>query len=140
MIPSVKNLPEIADGLIPYILKHKKVALHGEMGTGKTTLVTTIAKKLGVIDTVSSPTFTLINEYATKSGALIYHIDAYRLESEQEAIEIGLEDYFYDEHICFIEWPERVEGLLPEAMLHLQLELLPDAARRLSARNLKRGF
>lgn len=131
MIPTLEQLPKVAEALIPAIQNHRKVALQGEMGAGKTTLVAAIAEKLGVVDTVSSPTFTLINEYALANGSTLYHIDAYRLESESEAIEIGLEDYLYDEPICFIEWPERIERLLPAGVLYLQLRLLPNGIREL---------
>lgn len=135
MIPSTTDLPKVAKALLPYIQELRKVALHGEMGAGKTTLVTAIGQELRVKDTVSSPTFTLVNEYALTENDFCYHIDAYRLKSLEEALDIGLEDYLFDDSICFLEWPEKVKPLLPEQMLHLHLRLLDDGVRELKILN-----
>lgn len=93
--------------------KSRVLLFYGAMGAGKTTLIKAIAKNLGVDDVTSSPTFSLINEYITKTGELIYHFDFYRIESEEEAYGFGAEEYLDSGNWCFIEWPEKVENLLP---------------------------
>ena len=93
--------------------KSRVLLFYGAMGAGKTTLIKAIAKNLGVDDVTSSPTFSLINEYITKTGDLIYHFDFYRIESEEEAYGFGAEEYLDSGNWCFIEWPEKVENLLP---------------------------
>ncbi|MCH5717129.1 tRNA (adenosine(37)-N6)-threonylcarbamoyltransferase complex ATPase subunit type 1 TsaE [Niabella hibiscisoli] len=109
-------------------LKDRKViALHGTMGAGKTTLVSTICNLLQVEDVVSSPTFSVINEYRySEDGAQkrLYHIDLYRLKDEEEAIRTGVEDCLYSGDYCFVEWPERAEGLFPDdtATVYLRVE------------------
>lgn len=99
------------------------IALHGKMGAGKTTLVHAFCDLLGVTDSVSSPTFSLINEYECPGG-FIYHIDLYRLNSAEEAQRAGVEDCLYSGRICLVEWPERIPGLLPPDTLHVYLEVI----------------
>ncbi len=95
-------------------LNTKKIILfNGEMGAGKTTLIKAICKSLGVVDSVSSPTFSLVNEYQTINNQIIYHFDLYRLKSQQEALDFGIEDYFYSGNYCFIEWSENIPDLIP---------------------------
>ncbi len=101
--------------------KHKIILFYGEMGSGKTTLIKEIVKQLGVEDTVNSPTFSLVNEYHTRKGEIIYHFDFYRIEQEEEALDIGIEEYFYSNHWCFIEWPNKVENLLPLESVAIRL-------------------
>jgi tRNA threonylcarbamoyladenosine biosynthesis protein TsaE len=93
--------------------KSRVLLFYGAMGAGKTTLIKAIAKNLGVDDVTSSPTFSLINEYVTRTGEPIYHFDFYRIESEEEAYGFGAEEYLDSGNWCFIEWPEKVENLLP---------------------------
>ena len=97
--------------------------LDGEMGTGKTTFTTAFAELLGAVDHVSSPTFAIANVYMTESGSEIYHFDFYRLEHIQEALDIGVEEYFYSGNYCFIEWPDIVESLIPEDALRIKISL-----------------
>lgn len=89
-------------------------AFYGSMGAGKTTFIKAVCEELGVSETVSSPTFAIINEYKDKEGNLIYHFDFYRINKLEEAFDFGYEDYFYTNHLCFIEWPELIEPILPE--------------------------
>lgn len=89
-------------------------ALKGEMGAGKTTLVAELCKLWGVEDGVSSPTFSLVNEYRTGDDAPVYHFDFYRIESEEEAMDMGVDEYFASGALCLVEWPDRVAGLLPD--------------------------
>lgn len=110
------------------------VLLSGDLGAGKTHFVKGVARGFGVDEShVNSPTFTLIHEY--KTGRLpVYHIDAYRLKSEQEAVEIGIEEYLFGDGICLVEWPERIEGLLPDDCLEVRIEALGTESRRFSFR------
>ncbi|MDB2345727.1 tRNA (adenosine(37)-N6)-threonylcarbamoyltransferase complex ATPase subunit type 1 TsaE, partial [Flavobacteriaceae bacterium] len=94
-------------------LKHTVLVFEGSMGVGKTTLIHALCKELEILDTVSSPTFSLINEYKTKNGKSIYHFDCYRLETEEEAFDFGAEEYIDSGSLCLIEWPDRISSLLP---------------------------
>ena len=101
----------------------------GQMGAGKTTLIKAICEELQVLDEVSSPTFSIVNEYLTADDKTLYHFDFYRLEEEEEAYNIGVEEYFYSGNICMIEWPERVEGLLPDEFLRIDISENADQSR-----------
>lgn len=103
----------------------------GEMGAGKTTLIKALAKALGVTEVVSSPTFSIVNEYDA-DGQTIYHFDFYRIKNLQEAYDIGYEEYFYSGNICFIEWPEKVAELLPEHYFKIVIETVNEHSRLLS--------
>ena len=104
--------------------KHKKVvAFYGEMGAGKTTFIKAVCRQMGVKDNTASPTFSLINEYRTSTGEKIYHFDFYRIKNEAEALDIGVEEYFYSGNYCFIEWPEKIESLLPENCLKVKISV-----------------
>jgi tRNA threonylcarbamoyladenosine biosynthesis protein TsaE len=103
--------------------------LKGEMGSGKTTLTEALCKALEVSDTVSSPTYSIVNEYHTKNDEVVYHFDCYRMESETEAYDIGIEEYLYSGDWCLIEWPEKIRNLLPEQYSTLHLERLPSGER-----------
>ncbi|MEO8148523.1 MAG: tRNA (adenosine(37)-N6)-threonylcarbamoyltransferase complex ATPase subunit type 1 TsaE [Bacteroidia bacterium] len=109
---SIVELDDVAGQIIDLIKNHKVIAFYGPMGAGKTTLIKAICKKLGVTDTVSSPTFSIINEYITSGNEVIYHFDFYRINSEEEAMDIGYENYFFSGNRCFIEWPEKIPNLL----------------------------
>ena len=111
----------------------KKVILfNGNMGVGKTTLIKALAKELGVTNTTSSPTFSLVNEYEATSNQLVYHFDVYRLKNEVEALDMGIDDYLYSGHWCFIEWPEKIPNLIPEDHSVIHLSLTSDGKRHLS--------
>jgi len=109
---SLQQLPQIAKELLQFS-KYKIVLFYGDMGVGKTTLIKEIVKQLGVSDTVSSPTFSLVNEYHTKNNEKVYHFDFYRIDNEEEAMDMGIEEYFYSDSWCLVEWPNKVENLLP---------------------------
>jgi tRNA threonylcarbamoyladenosine biosynthesis protein TsaE len=110
------------------------IAFHGQMGAGKTTFIHALCDARQVKDIVGSPTFSIINQYNyTEEGKekKIFHIDLYRLRDENEAIQAGVEDCLYSGHTCFVEWPERASGLLPEDTLHVELSIIDSSTRRL---------
>ncbi|CAN5385569.1 hypothetical protein BH10BAC3_BH10BAC3_32630 [soil metagenome] len=102
--------------------EHLVVAFHGEMGAGKTTFISALCKALGSTDNIGSPTFSIINEYNTVNGKIIYHMDWYRIKDEAEAIDAGVEDALYSGNICLVEWPEKAGGLLPDDTMHCYIE------------------
>ena len=104
-------------------------AFFGEMGAGKTTFIKALCKILGVAETITSPTFSIINEYSKEDGDPIYHFDFYRIKNIEEAYDFGYEDYFYSGHLCFIEWPELVESLLPESVVNVKIEVMENGER-----------
>lgn len=125
---ALQDLSVIAEEIITSV-KSKTLLFYGEMGTGKTTLIKEIVKQLGVEDIAHSPTFSLVNEYLSEKGESIYHFDFYRIEDEAEAYDIGIEEYFYENNWCLIEWPEKVENLLPLESVEIRLTLNPDNTR-----------
>ena len=122
-IASLEQLPEAARQFMAQMGDYTVYAFYGEMGAGKTTFINALCKELGVeTDITSSPSFAIINEYRSDTTAeLIYHFDCYRLENEAEAQDIGAEDYFDCGALCFIEWPERIEGLLPDDTVRVDI-------------------
>lgn len=102
---------------------YKIFAFYGEMGAGKTTLIKNICNFLEVKDNVSSPTYSLVNEYETLKGDLIYHFDFYRIKNKQEALDMGCEEYFYSNNLCLIEWPEMLGEILPESHIKIDITL-----------------
>jgi tRNA threonylcarbamoyladenosine biosynthesis protein TsaE len=110
---------------------NKVILFHGEMGAGKTTFIKQLAKELGVTGATSSPTFSLVNEYETTSNQLVYHFDFYRLKHETEALDMGVDEYLYSGHWCFIEWAEQIPNLVPETHSVITIKELPDGRRAL---------
>lgn len=108
-------------------------AFFGGMGMGKTTLIHKLCEHLGVDDTISSPTFSIINEYKSKTADIIYHMDWYRLKGEEEAEKAGVEDCMLSGNFCFVEWPENAAGLLPENSLHIYIQFIDEHTRKLKA-------
>lgn len=109
---SVDDLPAIVADIIPNI-QHDVILFKGEMGAGKTTIIKEFIRQMGSDDQVSSPTYALVNEYHTPKGT-VYHFDFYRIDHEDEAYDMGWEDYAYSGNLCLVEWPERIQGLIPE--------------------------
>lgn len=115
------ELSKVAGKVVDFMENKKIILFYGEMGSGKTTLIKNICKLLDVTDEVSSPSFSIVNEYNTLKGAQLYHFDFYRLKDEVEAMDMGYEDYFYSGNICLIEWPEKIPSLLPDQHLKVQI-------------------
>ena len=128
----LENLPELSRDLLAAAGSRRVWTFYGEMGAGKTTTIKALCAELGVVDAMSSPSFAIVNEYATASGGSVYHMDCYRLNDESEAQEIGIEDYFYSGNFCFIEWPERIPGLLPDSQLKIYIKLVNELTRSVS--------
>ncbi len=118
---SLSEINIVANKFIENMGNRNVYAFYGEMGAGKTTFIKAICKALGVVETVTSPTFSIVNEYNKSDGQPIYHFDFYRIKNIEEAYDFGYEDYFYSGHLCFIEWPELVECLLPETVVNVQI-------------------
>ncbi len=108
------------------------IALYGEMGAGKTTFTKALCRALNVIEGVNSPTFTLINEYKTEEGELIFHFDFYRINKLEEAFDIGFEEFVDSGHLCIIEWPEKIEQILPPDTLRVKISVLEDGTREVA--------
>jgi tRNA threonylcarbamoyladenosine biosynthesis protein TsaE len=123
IIETIEELDAIADVLIEKLETSKIIAFNAPMGAGKTTLIKIICKKLGAKDTISSPTFSIVNEYQLSSKKKIFHFDFYRIKSLAEVYDMGYEDYFYSNNYCFIEWPEMLENLLPETVLKVEISM-----------------
>lgn len=128
IIPSLSSLPAAANEFIQLIGDRRIISFSGQMGAGKTTFIKAICEAMGVKDTISSPTFSLVNEY--RAGAQkIYHFDFYRIRTESEAYDMGYEDYFYSGAYCFIEWPEKISALLPDEAVRVNISIEGDQRR-----------
>lgn len=135
-LENIEQLPNAAKQLINILDKADKTFLfYGEMGAGKTTFIKAFCAALGVEDTVSSPTFSIVNEYHYPQG-IIYHFDFYRLKNQTEALDLGVEEYLDSSEYCLIEWPEKIPDLLPENYLKISIEVQPDQQRKLTIKQI----
>lgn len=132
IVDNIDRIPEAAGQFIAAMGDNKLFAFYGEMGAGKTTFIAEVCRQLGASEDSGSPTFSIVNEYTDAAGNPIYHFDFYRLDSPQEAFDIGAEDYFYSGNLCFMEWPERIGPLLPEETVSVDIKVLPDDRRVLT--------
>ncbi|NRT10650.1 tRNA (adenosine(37)-N6)-threonylcarbamoyltransferase complex ATPase subunit type 1 TsaE [Flavobacterium sp. 14A] len=130
---SLEDIASVAE-IIVIQNPHKVILFHGEMGAGKTTFIKQFCKTLGVTEATSSPTFSLVNEYQTTDHQTVYHFDFYRLKNENEALDMGADDYFYSGNWCFIEWAENVPNLIPDEHSVITIEVLEDGKRLLHLR------
>ena len=119
----VSELPAIAKSILDFAKGKKIFCFYGELGAGKTSLIKELCKQLGMKDEGSSPTFSLINEYQTKDEKKLFHFDLYRLKNESEIYDIGYEEYLFSGNYCFIEWPEKIERLLPPNFVKVRIEV-----------------
>jgi tRNA threonylcarbamoyladenosine biosynthesis protein TsaE len=132
VINNPDELQAVSLKLIEWIGERRIIAFYGELGAGKTTLIKAICKVLGANDLVTSPSFSIINEYFTKTGERIYHFDFYRIRELNEIYDIGYEEYFFSGSYCFIEWPEKIEPLLPEETVKFFIEVKKNDSRIIS--------
>jgi tRNA threonylcarbamoyladenosine biosynthesis protein TsaE len=130
VIFSLEEINQVAEKILSEN-PNKVLLFNGEMGVGKTTLIKSLAKKLGVNDATSSPTFSLVNEYQLTGNQYIYHFDLYRLKTETEALDFGIDDYLYSGNWCFIEWPDKIPNLIPPEHSTIEINLLPNGKREL---------
>lgn len=128
---TLTELDQVADEVVQNLKGVRVVVFHGEMGSGKTTFVKAMGKVLEVKDAMSSPTFSIVNEYQTPEGK-IFHFDFYRLKNETEAYDIGTEEYFDSGDLCFIEWPEKIPSLLPEAYAEVHITVEDETHRTIA--------
>jgi tRNA threonylcarbamoyladenosine biosynthesis protein TsaE len=131
---SLEEIDQVASQLLA-ANPNKVILFHGEMGAGKTTFIKALSKALGVKDATSSPTFSLVNEYQTVDNKTLYHFDVYRLKNENEALDMGIEDYLYSGNWCFIEWAEKIPNLIPELHSVIELKLAADGKREVLLRS-----
>ena len=129
-INSLDNIHEAAKAFLAGMGTAKVFAFYGKMGAGKTTFIKAICEELGVSDVITSPTFALVNEYTAGNGAAIYHFDFYRIKTLAEVYDMGYEDYFYGGNLCFLEWPELIEEILPEDATKVTITEEADGSRK----------
>jgi tRNA threonylcarbamoyladenosine biosynthesis protein TsaE len=128
----LEHIYDAARDLLRHFPGKRIFAFYGEMGAGKTTFIQALCRNMQVDENVTSPTFALVNEYRDRSRQkTIFHFDFYRIESVEEAMDMGYEDYFFSDAICLIEWPEKIAGLLPPGTLRIKIEVLESGLRRL---------
>jgi len=127
----ITALPAAAKQILDFIGNNKVVLFFAPMGAGKTTLINELCRQLQVYDQPSSPTFSIVNEYTSPNGN-IYHFDFYRLKDEEEALDLGYEDYFFSGNYCFIEWPEKINSLLPEDAIVIKISLTTAGSREIT--------
>ena len=127
---SISELNQVAKEILS-TAKSKTLLFYGEMGAGKTTLIKELCKELGIEDVANSPTFSLVNEYHTLKKEIVYHFDFYRIEDENEAYDIGIEDYFYADAWCLIEWPQNIKNLLPLESTEIYISVLENGQRNI---------
>lgn len=131
-INTPEEIPQVAKQFIDSMGSDRVFAFNAPMGAGKTTFISEVCRQLGVTDDSGSPTFSIINEYRDKDGKPIYHFDFYRIDDIEEALDLGLDDYFYSGALCFLEWPEKIGTLIPEEAVEVSIEVNPDGSRTLS--------
>ncbi len=121
IVNCITELNKVAKTIIELIDEKNVICFYGKMGVGKTALIKAICSELGVKDNVSSPTFSIVNEYISFEGKPVFHFDFYRIEDEREALDLGYEEYFYKNSLCFVEWPEKIKSLIPNNVLNVKI-------------------
>ena len=123
VLSNLSAIDEVASNIVAFAKAERIWLFEGQMGAGKTTLIKAVCRQLGIIDETSSPTFSLVNVYENAESAEFYHFDFYRINSEEEALDIGCEEYFYSGNYCFIEWSEKIPTLVPPSFLKISINL-----------------
>jgi tRNA threonylcarbamoyladenosine biosynthesis protein TsaE len=131
MCYQIDEINVIASQFLKQLDGFKIFAFRGELGAGKTTFISSLCKELGVSETVTSPTFSIVQEYLTADGKIIFHMDFYRINSKEEAIDAGIEDCLNSNNICFVEWPERAPEIFPKNTIFTNIEILLEDKRKL---------
>ena len=129
-INGLEDYAQAARRFTEFLKEGRIFAFYGKMGSGKTTFIKSLCEELGVTDAINSPTFAIVNEYEDRDGNTIYHFDFYRIKSLAEVYNMGYEEYFYSGDLCLVEWPEKIEPLLPEDTMVIKIEILSDTERR----------
>ncbi|HEY5592440.1 MAG TPA: tRNA (adenosine(37)-N6)-threonylcarbamoyltransferase complex ATPase subunit type 1 TsaE [Paludibacter sp.] len=130
-IRSLKTINKSAQQFINQIGNRTVFAFNGKMGAGKTTFIKSICEVMGVKETVNSPTFSIVNEYETADGRVIFHFDCYRINKIQEALDLGAEEYLYSGNLCFIEWSENIAPILPDSLVNVDIEEMENERRQI---------
>ena len=128
-IKSIEEIAVAAKEFVTAMGERKVFAFYGKMGAGKTTFIKAVCEELGVEDVINSPTFAIVNEYVDGQGEPVYHFDFYRIKNLQEVMDLGYEDYVYSGHVCFMDWPELIENLLPDDAVKVTIEEEIDGGR-----------
>lgn len=128
-IENLRKIDVVAKSFVEKMGDKKVFAFNGKMGVGKTTFINAVCKMMGVTQIVNSPTFSIVNEYETASGKIIYHFDCYRIQKIQEALDLGAEEYLYSGNYCFIEWSENIAPILPDYIVNVDITELEDGSR-----------
>ena len=128
-VKSIDGIVEAAKAFVDAMGEKRVFAFYGKMGVGKTTFIKAVCEEMGVEDVINSPTFAIVNEYVDGRGEPVYHFDFYRIKKEREVLDIGYEDYVYSGNVCFMEWPELIEGLLPADVVKVNIEEDEDGGR-----------
>lgn len=128
----LKDIKQAAHKTFEYSNGKKVWAIHGEMGSGKTTFIHAVCENLGVTAAIGSPTYSIINEYISGNGHILYHMDLYRLKDEEEALQAGVEDNLLSDNLCLVEWPEKAASLLPDNCYHITINIVNEQTRHIS--------
>ncbi len=137
IIGDLKQINSVADQFLKAFPNPAVFCFYGSMGAGKTTFIQALCEKLKVVDVVNSPSFAIVNEYKREEGTSVFHFDFYRLKEEEEAYDLGYEDYFYSGNYCFVEWPEKIDSLLPANRYDVHVEVLEDMSRTVSVEEIR---
>ncbi|TLX73875.1 tRNA (adenosine(37)-N6)-threonylcarbamoyltransferase complex ATPase subunit type 1 TsaE [Labilibacter sediminis] len=137
LIPSIDKIDQVAREFLQTFKQPAVFCFYGAMGAGKTTFIQALCEELKVVDVVNSPSFAIVNEYDTDAGDQVYHFDFYRLKEEEEAFDLGYEDYFFSGNYCFVEWPEKISSLLPQKRYDVKITVLEDMTRQVEVVELK---
>lgn len=129
-----ENIHSVANELLQALQPYKVWAFYAAMGSGKTTFIHALCDVMGVKDAVGSPTFSIINEYKTADGSVVYHLDLYRIKDEEEAIQAGVEDVLYSGDLCLVEWPEKTPDLFPADTVRLSIDVVNSTTRRITVK------
>jgi tRNA threonylcarbamoyladenosine biosynthesis protein TsaE len=127
---ALDQIGQVAQEVIDFCKEYKIWVFKGQMGAGKTTLIKSISRLFGIQDMVSSPTFSIVNEYHNASGEIFYHFDFYRIEDPEEVLEIGIEEYFYSQNYCWIEWAEKIPDYIPPDFMLIEIAVGEDGIRK----------